>query len=76
MSSVTPKFLAPPLIETVLGVEFEPLSSWDIPHYGLFWQSIRQEYQNCIAKPPLISQLELIEPQETKAQNIRVVAVR
>jgi uncharacterized protein (TIGR04255 family) len=58
MSRPTPKFDNPPVIETVLGVEFDPLTKWDIPHFGLFWQNIREEYQQHSVVPPLASQIE------------------
>ena len=32
-----PSFDAPPVIETVLGVQFAPLENWQIPHY---WPSV------------------------------------
>jgi uncharacterized protein (TIGR04255 family) len=39
-----PDYDDPPVIETVLGVQFAPLPGWGVPHYGLFWNEIRSEY--------------------------------
>ena len=58
MSQNLPKYDNPPVIETVLGVEFEPLHLWQIPHFGLFWSKIRSDYQNFSVQPPLPQQVE------------------
>jgi uncharacterized protein (TIGR04255 family) len=54
----TPAFDSPPVIETALGVEFKPLDSWSIPHFGLFWERIREEFPSYTVQPPLASQIE------------------
>lgn len=69
MTRPTPKFAAPPVIETVLGVEFDPLPGWDIPHFGLFWQSVRDKYQKYSVVPPLNSQLEKFDD-ETRVKEL------
>lgn len=53
-----PEFDAPPVVETVLGVEFAPLGSWGVPHFGLFWHGIQGEYDHFEVQPPLSSQIE------------------
>lgn len=58
MDQKLPKYDNPPVIETVIGVEFEPIHSWQIPHFGLFWSLIRSEYQECSVQPPLPDQVE------------------
>ncbi len=57
-SRVLPDFANPPVVETVLDVSFSPLSSWGIPHFGLFWQSIREEYPTFKDQPPILLQPE------------------
>ncbi len=54
-----PKFDAPPVVEMVLGVEFTELLEWNIPHFGLLWGMIRNEYRYCSVKEPLLSQIEI-----------------
>jgi len=39
-----PDFENPPAVETLLGVRFAPLKSWQASHFGLFWNRIRVEY--------------------------------
>jgi uncharacterized protein (TIGR04255 family) len=50
-----PDFDDPPVAETVLGVEFEPLQGWDVRHFGLFWETIADEFPHFQTKPPLSS---------------------
>ncbi len=56
-----PDYQAPPVIETVLGVQFKPLNTFLIPHFGLFWEKIRSEYPKFEVKPPLASVIEGFE---------------
>jgi uncharacterized protein (TIGR04255 family) len=60
--SQTPDFQAPPVVETVLGVEFAPLESWNVPHFGLYWAEIRSRYPKIADQPPLISSIEQLGP--------------
>jgi uncharacterized protein (TIGR04255 family) len=53
-----PTFMTPPVVETVLGVEFRPLAGWTVAHFGLFWQEVRSEYPVVESKPPLGSMVE------------------
>jgi uncharacterized protein (TIGR04255 family) len=48
-----PEYDRPPVIETVLGVQFPRLKGFSIPHFGLFWHSVRAEYPVQEMKPPL-----------------------
>lgn len=53
-----PRFGDPPVIETVLGVEFAPIEGWSIPHFGLFWDTVRSDFPKSKVLPPLDSQIE------------------
>ena len=53
--SKTPKFRRPPVIETVLGVQFEPLHAMQITHFGLFWSRIKDRF-------PQVEHHPLLEP--------------
>jgi uncharacterized protein (TIGR04255 family) len=48
-----PEFQNPPVIETVLGVEFAPLQGWSIPHFGLLWNEFKEEYPLFEVQPAL-----------------------
>ena len=60
--TATPKFKHPPVTETLLGVQFAPLRSFSLPHFGLYWGQIRSEYPVQDTKPPLGPQLEEFGP--------------
>src|SRR5438874_10786963 len=53
-----PDFENPPVIETVLGVQFAPLSRFTVPYFGLYWQKIKHEYDHFEVYPPLASLIE------------------
>lgn len=62
-----PDYKAPPVIETVLGVQFKPLNKFLVPHFGLFWEKIRSEYPNFEAQTPLASVIERFENDNTSS---------
>jgi uncharacterized protein (TIGR04255 family) len=64
-----PDFHDPPVIETVVGVEFEALDGWDIRHFGLYWQAVRDDYPHFEVQPPL-NPTEPPGPAHAVAQNL------
>ena len=52
------KFRNPPVIETLLSVQFVPLPRLDLPYFGLFWSDIRSSYPHQEVKPPLAPVVE------------------
>lgn len=58
MTDSLPKFARPPLVETVLGLDFEPIPNFTVPHFGLFWNFVREDYPNSTVQPPLVSNIE------------------
>ncbi len=63
MSQELPEFNNPPVIETVLGVEFEPLQSFLVPHFGAFLLELKDNYNKFRQLPPIPPQLEKFEGQ-------------
>lgn len=59
-----PEFGDPPVVETVLGVEFTPLAKWGVPHFGMFWDRIRDQYDHFEVQPPLPSIIETFGERE------------
>jgi uncharacterized protein (TIGR04255 family) len=53
-----PDFENPPVSETVMDVGFAPLSEWGIPHFGVFWQRIQEEYPHFQDQSPIPFELE------------------
>lgn len=49
-----PKFNNPPIVEKLMGIQFEPLQQWSVPHFGLFWQEIRDSFPRFEVQPPIL----------------------
>ncbi len=53
-----PDFDNPPVVETVLSVEFEPLKAMRMVHFGLLWKEYIKRFPRTEARPPLESAME------------------
>ena len=53
-----PKFTMPPVVETLLAVQFDPLIKMRITDYGLFWSRIRDSFPVVQEHPPVPSVIE------------------
>jgi len=53
-----PEFERPPVTEVVLGVQFKTEKPLRVPHMGLFWQTIREDFPDFLEHPPLDPQIE------------------
>ena len=47
-----------PVIETVLSIQFKPIHGFTIPHFGLYWKTIREEFKHCEVKNPIVHMIE------------------
>ena len=47
-----------PVIETVLSIQFKPIPGFTIPHFGLYWKGIRDEFKHCEIKNPIVHMIE------------------
>jgi uncharacterized protein (TIGR04255 family) len=56
-----PDFNAPPLVEAVLGIQFEPLPALDLLQIGRLWALFRDEYPKHELQPMLAAQFETFE---------------
>ncbi len=54
-----PEFANPPVIETVLGVQFDPVPSLSNAHLGAFWQSLGPDWQDVSDAPRLEPEFEV-----------------
>lgn len=53
-SQMLPDYEKPPVVETILGVQFDPLPKFRNAHLGSFWKSLDQEeWPTVIDAPPL-----------------------
>ena len=57
-SEPAPQFDSPPVVETVFGVHFKPLSGFAVAHQSLFWAEFADEFPNVEERHPLDEQRE------------------
>lgn len=66
MNQDLPSYKNPPVVETVISVQFEPITGFKNAHLGLFWNQLREAYPN-------VEDAELIARQEEKfGEDIRL----
>jgi uncharacterized protein (TIGR04255 family) len=53
MSDTTPHFQKPPVVETVLSVQFDRLGEFRTVHFGLLWEMLRDKFPITDELPPL-----------------------
>ncbi len=70
MARKLPDYDNPPVVETVLGVQFAPLDAFSIAHIGLYWQTIRGSYPKCETYPPLSPIIEEFGPRKPQAEGL------
>jgi uncharacterized protein (TIGR04255 family) len=59
MTNSRPNYERPPVVETVLGVQFDRLAGVSNSHLGVFWKSLdQQEWPSVEDVPPLSNQFE------------------
>jgi uncharacterized protein (TIGR04255 family) len=47
-------YKSPPVTETSLGIQFAPLSGWDVNLFGLFSERVRESYPKFQSAPPAV----------------------
>jgi uncharacterized protein (TIGR04255 family) len=67
-----PDFLKPPLVETVLSLQFKPLEKLTVAHVGLLWQRFRQEFPHVEERPPLPPMFEKFGPPSTPEPEVSI----
>lgn len=58
MDRPLPSFRHPPVVETALSVQFEPIKGFGNSHLGLFWQLVRDEFPDRQDADPIEPQIE------------------
>lgn len=64
-----PNFENPPIIETVLSVQFETIPAFSTRHFGLFWEKVRNRFPDTKDYPALPP---IIEKQQDSALTARM----
>lgn len=57
-----PEYSDPPVDETVLAIQFAPIQGFGIPHFGLYWERIRERYPSYEVQQPIPSVTEQMAP--------------
>ena len=71
-----PSFKNPPVVETVLGVEYAPIQGWGVPFLGLYWEVIREEFPRFEVQAPIGSQIESFDQQlQPSAPSVQLLPV-
>jgi uncharacterized protein (TIGR04255 family) len=70
-----PDFASPPVVEVVLGVQFEPLPAMKAPHLGLLWNEWRGDFPRVEDRAPLDPVVELFGLPPVRDVEVRVEVV-
>ncbi len=57
-----PAFDRPPVGEVVFGVGFDPIPNFRLPHLGLYWATVKDQFERCEHAPPLGPIEEISDP--------------
>lgn len=68
-----PDFENPPVEETALSIQFAPIPRFGIPHYGLYWSRIRDQFPQFEVQTPIQN---VMEQYETAARNAPRFGIR
>jgi uncharacterized protein (TIGR04255 family) len=74
VTPIRPKFSNPPLIERAISVVFEPLTTFSIGDYGLFWAEVMDEFPTSEAMDPVAVELEQFEGFRPLQMGIQLVS--
>lgn len=70
-----PDFENPPVVETVLSVQFERISEMRAVHFGLFWRKVKDRFPETEERPPLGSVFERFPDALTVGSRVRFEAI-
>lgn len=56
-----PEYDAPPAVETLMGVRFARLSSWNILHFGQLYALFQRTYPNAKLVPPVVDERDIAQ---------------
>jgi uncharacterized protein (TIGR04255 family) len=55
---IRPNFDHPPLVEQAITLMFEPIVNFSIGHFGLYWETIGQDFPSCVGDEVIPSSVE------------------
>lgn len=62
MDSGLPDFVQPPVDETALSLQFPPIEGFSVPHFGLYWNRVRQDFEHFEIQQPITNLVETFGP--------------
>jgi uncharacterized protein (TIGR04255 family) len=71
-----PEFADPPVDETALSVQFAPIPNFGVPHFGLYWQRIREDFPKFEVHPALPNVAELFSESVPRQRALGIQLVR
>lgn len=73
-SPALPSFDNPPVVETVLSAQFEPLTAIHAVHWGLFWHQVRDRFPKTEEKAAVPQAIESFESLQLRIPRLRFEA--
>lgn len=70
-----PEYEKPPVVETLLAVQFKKLTTFTIGHFGLYWARIKERYPGIEVQPPIASIREEYGKRSPQHSGLRVEVV-
>lgn len=71
-----PSYKKPPVVETVLSIQYKPLKSFSNVHLWGYWDQIKEDYPKTIDQEPLESQEELFGDDIQRGPNLPQLLMR
>ena len=57
-----PDFAQPPVDETAISLQFPPIRGFNVPHFGLYWNRVRQDFDRFEIQQPITNLIETFGP--------------
>ncbi|MBI2930469.1 MAG: TIGR04255 family protein [Planctomycetes bacterium] len=70
-----PVFEKPPVAEVVLGMQFSPLTTLRVAHYGLLWTRFRGDFTRAEEQPPLAHFVETFGKPQGPSLEVRIETI-
>ncbi len=67
-----PRYANPPVVEVAISVQFDELAEFQLVHFGLFWEWIRDRYPRTEHHPPLPATIEIFGQREPQPSAISI----
>lgn len=75
-NSGLPDFAQPPVDETALSLQFAPIPGFNIPHFGLYWQRVRDQFPHVETHGPIANITEQFGPTSPAGRQLGLAFMR